>query len=194
MGTTLVPKWGLGIDFETSGYSYPNFASKHQGISFGAAIFDVRTFEVVDSLYREIKFDASKYEWNYGAEKVHGLSREHLEQHGVTQQQAAEDLVKFIFNKIGAEDIILLGHRVYFDRAFTDQLMDSIDIQLSYHPTVIDTLSLGTIFLEKTKSDDVFSELQLPPRGLHNSLEDILYTIESVRKLKKGFTLQQAIS
>jgi oligoribonuclease (3'-5' exoribonuclease) len=194
MGTSLIPTYGLGIDWETSGYSYPNFASKHQGISFGAVIFDVKTFEIKDSLYREIKFKADKYEWNTGAENVHGLSRAHLEEHGIEQEDAAVELATLVHKFIGNTDIILLGHRVYFDRDFTNQLMASVDMEFNYHPTVIDTLSFGTVFLEKTKSDEVFSTLGLPPRGLHNALEDILFTIESVRKLKNGFSLDKAIN
>jgi len=194
MGTTQIPRFGLGIDWETSGYSYPNFASKHQGISFGACIFDLKTFDVAESLYCEIKFKADKYEWNSGAENVHGLSKQHLAEHGIDQEDAAILLASLVHKFIGSTDIILLGHRVYFDRDFTNQLMSSVDMEFGYHPTVIDTLSFGTVFLEKTKSDDVFSTLGLPPRGLHNSLEDILCTIESVRKMKAGFNLIQAIN
>lgn len=194
MGTTQIPTYGLAIDWETSGYSYPNFASKHQGISFGAAIFDLKTFDVVESIYQEIKFKADEYEWSPGAEKVHGLSRQHLDEHGSDQENAAISLAHLVHKFIGSTDIILLGHRVYFDRDFTNQLMATVNMEFQYHPTVIDTLSLGTIFLEVTKSDEVFSTLGLPARGLHNSLEDILFTLESVRKMKNGFNLANAIN
>jgi hypothetical protein len=76
-----LPSFGLAIDFETSGYSIPNYAAKHQGISFGAIIFDVRTLEPVEALYQEIKFN-DKYSWDAGAEKIHGISRPHLATHG----------------------------------------------------------------------------------------------------------------
>ena len=39
-----IRKFGMAIDYETSGYILPDYTSKHQGISFGAIIFDVSTF------------------------------------------------------------------------------------------------------------------------------------------------------
>lgn len=182
-----IPTFGLAIDWETSGYSYPDYASKHQGISFGAIVFDVKTLDPIESLYREIKFDGSKYEWSEGAQKVHGLSREHLVANGVTQEQAALELCNMIVKYSADGDIILLGHRVYFDKAFTQQLTESQGIYLNYHPIMFDSCSMGTLLLEASKSDEVFSLMGLPPRGAHNSLEDITYTLASIKKMKEYF-------
>lgn len=183
-----VPKFGLAIDWETSGYSVPNYAEKHQGLSFGAIIFDVKSLEAVETIYHEIKFDP-KYEWSAGAERVHGLTRDYLAKNGCEQEEAAVSLVNMVMKYIGTEDVMLLGHRVHFDRAFTQQLTESQGIFLNYHPTTIDTASMATILLETSKSDEVFSILGLPPRGAHNSLEDIMFTLDAVRKMKEYFMI-----
>lgn len=181
-----VPKFALAIDWETSGFSTPNYAEHHQGISLGAIIFDVKTLEAVEELYLEIEFNP-KYRWESAAERVHGLSREHLKENGVTQEVAAVELCNLIVKYIATEDVILLGHRVHFDRAFTDQLTKSIGIDLNYHPTVIDTASMSTVLMEMSKSEEVFQTLGMPPRKTHNALEDIRYTLQSVQRMKELF-------
>ena len=180
-----LPKFALGIDWETSGYSLPDYAREHQGISFGAIVFDVRKLEPVEELYREIKFNP-RYRWEAGAERVHGLSQAHLEQ-GVEQAEAAAGFCNLIIKYFGTDAIMLLGHRVHFDLAFTKQLTESIDVSLEYHPTTIDTASIATILMEMSKSEDIFQTLGMPPRRQHNALEDIRNTLESVRRMKELF-------
>lgn len=181
------PKFGLGIDWETSGYSLPKYAENHQGISFGALIYEVATLDIVDTLYREIIFEDTKYEWSDGAEKVHGITRDHLKLHGVTQAEAAYDLGSMVLKYIGNEKVPLLGHRVYFDEAFTNQLMQAIDVQFEYDPIRIDSAAIGLMFLGTGSSDQLFDACGLPPRQAHNSLEDITYTIKSLQAIKNAF-------
>lgn len=188
MAVKQFPAMGLAIDWETSGYSYPDYAACHQGISFGAIIFDMRSFEPIEELYHEIKFDGTKYQWNSGAERVHGLSKEHLEKNGITQEEAAVDLLNLIVKYFGAKpEPILLGHRVHFDRAFTNQLASSIGIDVNWNATVVDTNSIGTVLLEIEKSEELFTSLDMPARGLHNAMEDIRYTLAAVKKMKEVF-------
>lgn len=181
-----LPKFGLGIDWETSGYSVPEYAKYHQGISFGAIIFDVKSLDPVEELYLEIKF-SDKYKWDAGAERVHGVSRAHLAQHGIPQEEAAAELCNLVIKYLGTEDVVLLGHRVHFDRAFTEQLTQTIGISLPYHPTTVDTASLSTVLMEMTKSEEIFQTLGMPPRQKHNALEDIRYTLRSVKRMKELF-------
>lgn len=184
---TVVPKFGLAIDWETSGYSLPKYAENHQGISFGALIYEVATLDIVDTLYREIIFEDTKYEWSDGAEKVHGITRDHLKLHGVTQAEAAYDLCSMVLKYIGNEKVPLLGHRVYFDEAFTDQCTSAIEVQLTYDPIRIDSAAIGLMFLGTGSSDQLFEACGLPPRQAHNSLEDITYTIKSLQAIKNAF-------
>lgn len=183
-----IPRFGLAIDWETTGFTPEEGqrASKHQGISFGAVIFDISSLTPIETLYREIQFD-SKYEWTSGAERIHGLTREYLAKHGVTQQTAAVELGSLVMKYINTEPIITLGHRVIFDIEFTNQLMSTIDVKFDYDPIKIDTAALATVFLGVQSSNELFELCGLPERTEHNSLDDILYTLESARMLKQGF-------
>jgi oligoribonuclease (3'-5' exoribonuclease) len=180
-----LPKWGLAIDWETSGYSIPNYAEKHQGISFGAIIFDIETFEPVESLYREVKFRDDKYLWDDGAEKIHGISRAHLSQHGISQEEAATELGNLVLKYIGTDKVVLLGHRVYFDEAFTNQLMDSVELKFNYDPIRLDSAAISLAFLHMTRSDMIFETMGYPARGAHNALDDIKMTLGTIRMLKQ---------
>lgn len=186
MSSYNLPTFGLAIDWETSGFSLPNYTAKHQGISFGAIIFDLKSLKSVEGFYREIKFN-EKYTWDMGAERVHGLTKAYLSKNGVDQEKAAVDLGNLVAKYMGTDEIILLGHRVYFDKAFTVQLMQSIGVDFSFHPTVIDSSSMGTILMENARSDDIFQTLGLPARGKHNAFEDITYTLNSVARMKDLF-------
>lgn len=192
-GYNNLPTKVLAIDWETTGYTLPNYTDKHQGISFGALVINTQTLEQVDELYRVVRYDP-KYEWSVGAEKVHGLTREYLDQHGVTQEQAAVDLAELCLTHFGGTDTVLLGHRVLFDKAFTEQLIDTIGLDLKIHPVLLDTAALGALTLGIWKSDELFELLGFDKRGKHNSLEDIKYTVEAVRKIKglvlKGMELE----
>lgn len=182
-----IPRFGLAIDWETSGYSVPNYAKAHQGISFGALIFDMSDLSIVKTLYLEIKFDSSKYTWDEGAEKIHGLSREHLDKYGVTQTQAAEQLASLVLQHIGTDKIVALGHRVFFDIAFTDQLMESIGFEFNWDPIKIDSAAIALTFLGINRSDELFDIMGMPPRGQHNAEEDIIFTLSSIKRIKEIF-------
>lgn len=181
-----VQKFGLAIDWETSGYSVPDYAKSHQGISFGALIFDISDFSIVETMYLEIKFDP-KYTWDDGAEKIHGLSREHLAKHGVTQQEAAEQLATMVMKYIGTEKIVAFGHRVFFDIAFTNQLMESVGFEFSWDPVKIDSAAIALTFLGVNRSDELFDMMGMPPRGKHDAMEDIIYTLSSVKAIRDYF-------
>jgi len=182
-----VPIFGCAIDWETSGYRAPanksaSYADVHQGLSFGAKVINMRTFEVAEELYLEIQYNP-KYTWDEGAARVHGLTKERLS-NGVTQEEAAVALANMIIKYFGTSEVILIGHRVYFDRDYTDQLFETIDIKMQWHPTLIDVSAISSIFLEMSKSEDIFQLLGMPPRKAHNAMEDITMSVEVLRILK----------
>ena len=186
----MVQKFGLAIDFETSGFTVPKtpgniseYASKHQGLSFGALIYSVDTLLPVESMYFEMKFN-KKYTWDNGAQAVHGMSEKYLEAKGVTQEHAAFELAKLIFTWCGDKNLLVLGHRPYFDISFLDQLMSTVDLQLHYDPIKIDSAAFGLTFLGVAHSNELFETVGLPARGTHNALEDITYTLTAVRKMR----------
>lgn len=180
-----LPKYGFGIDWETSGSEWGGDSSiDYQGVSYGAVIFDLATFEVVDTLYREIQFDESKYKWTMGAEKIHGLTREHLALHGVTSEDAAVDLMTF-FTKYFAPDemVFVIGHHCEFDEAFSRQLLEPLGIMYKAF-TRLDTAGTGLINFGIHKSNDLFEFLGLPPRTTHNALEDIVMTVQAAKMMR----------
>ena len=46
---------------------------------------------------------------------------------------------------------------------------------------------MAIALMEIAKSEDVFQTLGMPPRQEHNSLEDIMYTLLSVKRMKELF-------
>jgi len=187
------PTFGLAIDWETSGAVFGGDSSKdHQGLSFGAIVFNTQTFEPVDELYLEIKFNPKKYQWTQAAQNIHGMTVEYLEENGVTQQDAAIALAELILKYWGpSSKVMFLGHNPGFDIRFTDQLLRTIDIEFSIersstlsgwiqlHHVVLDTSALGFITFGLFKSDLLFEAIGFDARGAHNSLDDIKMTLET---------------
>ncbi len=181
-----LPNYGFAIDWETSGSAWGEDSTvNYQGVSFGVAIFRLDDFEVVDTLYQEIKFDATKYLWSPQAEKIHGLSQTHLAEHGVEPEVAAVELMS-MFVKYFAPDeyVYILGHHVDFDIAFTEQLLKPFDIMFKIGATRIDTSGTGLIMFGIHKSEDLFNFLGLPARTTHNALEDVLLTVEAAKTMR----------
>jgi hypothetical protein len=193
MAYLSIPRWGLAIDWETSGYSLPGYTGKHQGLAFGAIVYDSATFEPIETIYCELKFDP-KYIWDPIAENIHGMSRDYLNKNGMSIEEAAVTLANLIVKYFGTESVQLLGHRVNFDKAFTTWLFDSIGINIEWHPVNIDSCEIGSALMELSKSDDIFDTLGMPPRGKHNALEDIQYTLLAIKKIKEFFILGVANS
>lgn len=183
------PKFGLGIDWETSGSDWndPDGShKKYQGLSYGAVVFNVDTFEPIETLYRELRFDDAKYSWSNEAQAIHGLSREYLNENGVDREEAVADLGELILKYFGPNDkVMFLGHNADFDIKFTNQLLNDFGLpSLNKHHVILDTSSAGFITLGLYKSDMLFDRLGFDKRGLHNALDDILITLETCKIMK----------
>ena len=74
----------LAMDCETSGVAVntDDPSEGFQSISWGLVVVDANTLNTIDEMYVEIKWDKES-KWDSKAEKVHGLTREYLEQHGL---------------------------------------------------------------------------------------------------------------
>ena len=207
--TTQMPQeFGVCIDWETSGAIFGGDSSKdHQGISFGAVIFRTKTFEPVAKLYKLIKFDEQKYKWTESAQKIHGLTKERLAAEGVTQEEAAMELLELILKYFGpSSKVMILGHNPEFDNKFTNQLLATIDFELTreiltlkernaalhpdrvyieMHHVVLDTSALGFITLGLSKSDLLFERIGFADRGEHNALIDAEMTLQTCAAMKQ---------
>lgn len=181
----------LVIDWETSGSNFNGDSTiDYQGIAFGAVIADTQTFEPVETLYRELHFDSTRYKWSYEAEQIHGLSREHLQLNGFSRGEGLTDLLDLIFRHIGTESKIAFGgHNVEFDIDFTLQLARDFDVALKVHHVKLDTSSAAFICVGKYKSDEVFEFFTGKTReGHHNALDDALMALETMRNIRALIT------
>lgn len=182
----FIPDCGLCIDWETSGSNFDGDSSiDYQGIAFGAAVFRTSDFSIKDKMKRFIRFNDKKYKWAETAEKIHGITREFLHVNGETQEQAAADLGNFIFTYFGpTPKVLVLGHNVEFDIAFTKQLLEPYEIMFKIHHVKLDTASAGLIAFNTFKSDQLFDLVGLEKRGNHDPLQDVEYTIEVAKSIR----------
>lgn len=186
----------LAIDCETTGLFFnvddPSYDPKndktHQALSWGIIVADAQTLKPIEKLYLEIKWNGES-EWNKKAENIHGMSKEYLEENGVTEEDAAVAIANLILKYWGPENkICLLGHNVVtFDMFFLKRLMRKFEIELKFGNRHIDTFSVGNVTMEIFNSDDLFEECGMETRGKHNAMEDIEYTLESARRIRLIF-------
>lgn len=159
-----------------------------QPVSWGLAVLDGNTYEIIDTLYVEIKWDGKSI-WDMGAEAIHGLSREYLEQHGKSEEEALIEIANFIYKYFGNRSIIALGHNVAFDIAFMQDMYDRHGIDIIFGGRRIDSFSLGHSLLGATSSDELFKLVGLSDRNSHNAMEDIIMTIEAINRIRNLFKL-----
>lgn len=197
-------KYGLMIDWETSGADFGADSSvNYQGIAFGAIVFDLMTLEPKEKLYRELKFDGSKYKWTDKAQEIHGLSREHLEANGVSREEGLADLIDMMLRYWPAgffgtkgntpdQKILLAGHNRGFDMDFTNQLFVDHDLEIVFHHVSLDTTQICFAVSGIYKSDEVFQAFAgVDKRGLHNALEDADATLTVMRTIRQIFQIGQ---
>ena len=189
----VTPDFILVMDWETTGADWDKDSHiDYQGIAFGAIVAKADTFEAVDELYCEIKFNDKKWQWTDSAEKIHGLSREHLAEHGMSQEDAAAALLELILKYWGPDGkVMFLGHNPRFDIGFTRQLLNEVGVEFSdkrhadpsaevlieLHHVVLDSSALGFITTGLFKSDLLFEKMGFEKRGDHNALQDAHMTL-----------------
>ena len=178
-------KYSLGLDWETSGYSYPNYAAKHQGISLGVLVYELATLAVVEKAYYEVKFDESKYTWDTKAEEVHGISREHLAQHGMDPMEVAGLLGNLVFKYWADGPVMVTAYNPDFDLAFTEQLLGPFEIMFTPFYRKLDVSIATALMLGTPYSDDLFHITGMYKRDKHNALEDIEMTIKAMSVLRE---------
>jgi len=178
----------FAFDCETSAINFDNKLNPAKGcqaVSWGIMVLNANTLETLEELYLEVKWNGES-EWSMDAEKVHGLSKEYLEENGMDEQDALVEIANLI-GKYWAGDTMVntLGHNsISFDLPFLFDLYDKHGLKLKFSYRNIDTNTLGFTLLRTYNSDDLFTSLALPERKIHNALEDIRYTVECVRRIR----------
>lgn len=179
----------LAIDCETSSMSKGDDPSTGcQMVSIGLIVSDVKTFKEIETLYIEIKWNGES-DWSEYAEKIHGLTKDYLDENGVDEEEAAAQIVELIMRHFDTtKGIVLCGHNVVsFDKPFLKSLLRKFDIDLKFSHRAIDSFPIGLLAVHSFDSDELFRNMGLPPRKEHNALEDIRYTLRSIRGLNKIF-------
>ena len=180
----------FAIDCETSGINFTSsdITEGYQSIAWGIIAVDAQTFKPLDKLYLEIKWDGESG-WSNKAEQIHGLSKSHLEQHGVSKSEAADILIEFIYRHINPEDnITLLGQNVArFDLPFLRRLFNDSGYPVKFSHRQLDTFTLGFVALDCYNSDHLFETLNINRPSPHNALADADAALKSARIIRKMF-------
>ena len=191
----------LVIDCETSSMFRNTLSpSSHDGkycqaISWGIVVTDTKTYLPIEKYYFEIKWDG-KSEWSKDAESIHGLSRTHLDKHGIDEEEFVAEFAAIIdkhFNVDKINDtsgvVYLAGNNVStFDYHFLwDQLerhgFQDGDFHIKFGHRQIDVTSVALLLFSTYTSRETFEFLNLNrDEGQHNALEDALCSLKTLRK------------
>lgn len=180
----------LAIDCETSGLKFnaDDSSEGFQSVSWGMIVADAKTLKPIEELYLEIKWNGES-EWSERAQQVHGLSKEYLEENGVSEEEAVVAIGNLIAKHWGPEvSIRCLGHNVAtFDIWFLKRLFRKFGMELKFGNRHIDTSTIGFVNWNVFTSDELFEVVGLPVRGEHNSLEDARMSLEAARRTRVLF-------
>ncbi|MEM4258052.1 MAG: exonuclease domain-containing protein [Candidatus Thermoplasmatota archaeon] len=183
----------LAKDCETSGMNYNTVDPSigFQSISWGLIVADAETFTPIEKLYVEIKWDG-KSQWSDEAEKIHGLSRDHLEKNGLTKEEAAAEIGNLIYRHWNPKsdfsyqrNVRCLGHNVAtFDIWFMRNLLEPFGIMFPTGNRFIDTSSIAFATFGCFNSDDAFDLIGIK-RNKHNALADAQASLDFVKTVRK---------
>lgn len=182
----------LALDWETSGINRQNMdlSKDYQPVSGGFIVVDSKTLTPIEELYIELKWDGVSL-WEDEAEKIHKLSKEYLEENGLTREEAACSLANFIIKywPDPTKPITCLGHNVHFDIMFLKNLLEPFEIMPKVTSRNIDTFSVGFVTLGTYDSNELFESTGVidKRKKIHNALDDARMALSSARVLRKTF-------
>jgi len=174
----IFPKDILIIDFESS----LGDSEKTEPVQFGAILLDKTTLEEKKSFVSFIRADLSDVpperliEKGYDSEKI------------LNAPTAPEVARKFV--ELFGKDYFISSWVAGLDRTLFRKLMSSAGIhhsEFDYH--IYDLWPIAyTYLLERGykgswRSEAMFQEFGLPPRGVHDALEDCRYAAQVLRKI-----------
>lgn len=175
----------LAIDVETTGLSKgDDITSNHQIVSIGLVVAD-KDLKPIDKFYCEIKWNGTSH-WTAHAEAIHGLSKQHLEENGLDEEDAVVAITEFLLKHYDPEEyIFFLGHNPKgFDVPFFVKLTNKYDVHFKIAHRTVDSFSVGFTCLGTQNSDELFGTFY-PTRKEHNALDDAEMALGVCRKIKK---------
>lgn len=196
-------KYSLWLDWETSGADFNGMSyeemfrpGNYQGIQLGLVVADNETFEEVDMIRVNIKFEDT-YKWEMGAQKIHGLSQEWLAENGVEAEEAAATVIEFIIKYFGddviffgdgkadrARSICFGGHNLDFDVEALKALLKRFGFGVVDHHVRLDTSTIGFAAVGIYKSGKLFEYFGAEKRGDHDALDDARQSLAVARGVR----------
>lgn len=179
------------FDCETTGLN----PEVDQIIQFAYILTDM-DFQELSSGQTFVKFEGPEESWGVEAEKVHGFSRQFLEENGVS----LDDLRDMIISAVGNEGMppIPAGHNVQFDLNFLRHLFPRWMFRnlLGYHPLDSMTLAQAINFQARKKRgswlfpsvnlNTVCNVLKIDPGKSHDAISDVRASMEVYQKLSNS--------
>lgn len=175
----------IALDVETSGFSKgEDITLNYQIVSIGLIIAD-KDFKEIDKFYCEIKWNGIS-QWDKYAEKIHGLSKEYLDEHGMNEEDAVMAITEFLLKHFQSDEyLFFLGHNPRnFDIPFFTKLTNKYDVHFKIAHRTIDSFSVGFTALGAQNSDELF-EYFYDTRKKHNALDDANMSLGVCRRIKK---------
>ncbi len=186
-------KFILPMDCETTGlFKGDDPSIGHQCVSWGMIVADTETLKPIEELYVEIKWNeaskaARKKDPTFGeyAAKIHGLSYEHLEEHGMDESDAVAEIANLILKYWGSNvQVKTLGHNVVsFDLPFLKSMLRRHDIEIPFGARHYDTNAIGWATVGSYTSDALFTTMGYDARDGHNALDDTRLALNSCRRI-----------
>ncbi len=128
--------------------------------------------------------------WDPGAEKIHGISREHLERSGLEIRPAMEALKEWAKSNSRKTRCVFVGHNAPFDWSFVAYYFAYVGMENPFGYNALDTkaLSMGKLDLGwlETSKENLQALLPLPKQDdskVHNALYDARYQAEILAAL-----------
>lgn len=134
-----------------------------------------------DELYIEVKPDFEGYEPE--AERIHGLSREHLQNNGMDSKEAMRRLEAWTLEQAGDTRPLFVGHNAPFDWMYIAYYFAYAGMKNPYGYNALDTkaLAMGKLDLEwpdtnKERLAELLPNLPaVEPDKIHNAVYDARY-------------------
>ena len=148
-------------------------------------VADAVTLKPIDKLYVEIKWDGQSV-WSPKAEQVHGLSKQHLEEHGLSGEDAACEIASFVLDHFEPNKTVACAGHNYasFDRYFMEATLAPFDVMFKTGNRFIDTNSIGFASFQTYTSDQLFEMMGIK-RDQHNALEDAMASLKVLYKTRQ---------
>jgi len=159
----------VAFDVETTGLSQ----TEDHIIQLSAIKFRKETYEIIKKFNRYIK-PCVEYEISSGAFEAHGLTKEFIEENGVSLKSVAHEFIEMFDD---ADALTFNGNRFDVNMLYTDLLMIGIEFPME-GKIFYDSYGIETRLHPRKLTNVYFNYTGESMENAHNSLADVEATIE----------------